>query len=58
MMGVVVNELTNVVKLFCNMVSDSEKSIQELHEGSNRINNVGDGLELYIRESSLWKVIL
>ena len=42
--------MSNILKAFINIVNNHQTHIQNITEGNNRANNMGEGLESYIKE--------
>ncbi|MGI6475652.1 MAG: NgoPII family restriction endonuclease [Candidatus Dojkabacteria bacterium] len=40
----------NILTAFCNIVDKKEAFVEDSYMGSNRINNVGEGLEVFIKD--------
>lgn len=41
----------NILNLLINLSKPTSLTVNTLYKGSNRINNVGDGLEEYLKEA-------
>jgi len=41
--------MSNTLKAFINIVTNYQTNIQNITDGNNRMNNIGDGLEAYIK---------
>ena len=41
--------MSNIIKAFINIVSNYQVNIQNVTQGNNRANNMGEGLETYIK---------
>ena len=42
--------MSNIIKAFINIVNNYETNVQTLTQGNNRANNMGEGLENYIKD--------
>jgi len=42
--------MSNIIKAFINIVNNYETNVQTLTQGNNRANNMGEGLEAYIKD--------
>ena len=42
--------MSNIIKAFINIVNNYETNGQTLTQGNNRANNMGEGLESYIKD--------
>jgi hypothetical protein len=42
--------MTNLLKAISVLVENSNHGLVDSYQGSNRINNVGEGLEFYIKD--------
>ncbi|MFW5990013.1 MAG: NgoPII family restriction endonuclease, partial [Campylobacterales bacterium] len=43
--------MSNVLKAFLNIVKSYQQNIDNFNSGSNRANNMGEGLENYIKDA-------
>ena len=41
--------MSNILKAFLNIVTNYQANIQNITDGNNRMNNMGEGLEAYIK---------
>jgi len=42
--------MSNIIQAFINIVNNHQVNIQNLTQGNNRANNMGEGLESYIKD--------
>lgn len=45
--------MSNILKAFINIANNYQTAIQEITDGNNRANNMGEGLEAYIKDAFL-----
>jgi len=43
--------MANILQAFINIVNNYQVNIQNITSGNNRANNMGEGLETYIKEA-------
>lgn len=43
--------MANILTAFCNIVSNYQTNVQQITNGNNRANNMGDGLEAFIKDA-------
>jgi len=43
--------MSNILKAFINIVNNHKIEVQNLTQGNNRANNMGEGLESYIKDA-------
>ncbi|MCK5855550.1 MAG: NgoPII family restriction endonuclease, partial [Sulfurovaceae bacterium] len=43
--------MSNIIKAFINIVNNHQVNIENLTQGNNRANNMGEGLESYIKDA-------
>ena len=41
--------MSNIIQAFINIVNNHQTNIENITHGNNRINNMGKGLEIYVK---------
>ncbi|HIP52225.1 MAG TPA: NgoPII family restriction endonuclease [Campylobacterales bacterium] len=50
--------MSNIIKAFINIVNNYQVNIEEFTQGNNRANNMGEGLETYIKDMMEAKLLV